>query len=690
MLPPAVILDSEAPTKTPRCAKLSLGILWLAGSAVAALGQAPGLTSSDIWKPANVPFSFTYGGKDSAQILGTWQTLDEAASPANANCHRYIYTDPATHLKVTAEVRLFPDFPGVVDWLVRFRNDGTSDTPILENILPLNWTLSASPGDCIIHHAKGSNAEADDFEPLEEHFGPDTTDHFESQGERSSNVNSLPFFNLQTGDHGVIGAIGWTGGWKADFQHARDGKTISMQAGMKATHLLLHPGEEIRTPRIVLMNWARGDWQDSQNDWRHLILAHYTPQDNGRTVVGPILVAGAAGNEAIDTKLAYIQWLHDNQIPATMFGIDAGWFGTASKDWGPNRGDWFPCPTYYPHGIHPLGAACKAAGLDFLWWMEPETSTSGTKLPTEHPDWFLHNGSDPTVMVNYGNPEALKGMTDLISGFITDFGVTWYRQDFNIAPDSYWAMNDKPDRIGMTEIGHITGMYKLWDDLLATHPGLHIDNCSGGGRRIDLEMMSRSFIVWRTDYGPEDHIAEQAQTTALAPWVPGTMGFEQVYTRSNPWTRPGPYNTPEHVYLMRLAYQAGFSTMPGAPGVNNPAWVAWIKQALGEYEEVQPYFYGDFYPLLPYSLGGEAWTAWQWNRPEKRDGLAVMLRRPQSPFTTMQLGLRHLNPDASYDVEIRTSYDKAPVAEMKGSDLAKLQIQLPNNPDSALIFYRER
>ena len=94
--------------------------------------------------------------------------------------------------------------------------------------------------------------------------------------------NTLPFFNLQTGDHGLIGAIGWTGNWKADFTYAEDGKTIVMASGMKETHLLLHPGEEIRTPRIVLMSWTGGNWQESQNNWRRLLFAHYTPQDNGQ------------------------------------------------------------------------------------------------------------------------------------------------------------------------------------------------------------------------------------------------------------------------------------------------------------------------------------------------------------------------------------------------------------------------
>jgi len=116
-------------------------------------------------------------------------------------------------------------------------------------------------------------------------------------------------------------------------------------------------------------------------------------------------------------------------------------------------------------------------------------------------------------------------------------------------------------------------------------------------------MMSRSFSVWRTDHGFQDTMAEQAQTQALAYWVPENMGFE-TYTagfeaNNTPWTKPGSYSTPENLYLMRLAYDAGYGVTPGATGVNDDAWVAWIKQALGEYREVQPYLYGDFIRCCP-------------------------------------------------------------------------------------------
>ena len=81
-------------------------------------------------------------------------------------------------------------------------------------------------------------------------------------------------------------------------------------------------------------------------------------------------------------------------------------------------------------------------------------------------------------------------MTERISSLIEEFGVTIYRQDFNMAPGPVWTEADTPDRVGMSEIRHIEGLYAFWDELLARHPGLVIDNCSSGGRRIDLESIS--------------------------------------------------------------------------------------------------------------------------------------------------------------------------------------------------------
>ncbi|MBM4095074.1 MAG: hypothetical protein FJ276_37545, partial [Planctomycetes bacterium] len=39
----------------------------------------------------------------------------------------------------------------------------------------------------------------------------------------------------------------------------------------------------------------------------------------------------------------------------------------------------------------------------------------------------------------------------------------------------------------------------FWDGLLQRHPHLLIDNCAEGARKIDLETIRRSIVLWRSD-----------------------------------------------------------------------------------------------------------------------------------------------------------------------------------------------
>jgi len=55
-------------------------------------------------------------------------------------------------------------------------------------------------------------------------------------------------------------------------------------------------------------------------------------------------------------------------------------------------------------------------------------------------------------------------------------------------------------RIGITEVKWIAGLYSFWDQIRAAKPGAVVDHCSGGGRNIDLETISRGIWKWRSDY----------------------------------------------------------------------------------------------------------------------------------------------------------------------------------------------
>ena len=222
---------------------------------------------------APLPLSFSYGGTPASP-----QTWQPSAAGAAGSERSIVFTHTESGLQVRLEATCFEDFPAV-EWVMHLKNTGDSDTAIIADILPLDITLPL-PGETegLLHWAKGSECKLDDFAPQETPLRPGGAAHLGTHGRSSSGM--LPFFNLQLGEQGVIAAIGWTGGWKADITRDGDG-AVHLQAGMQKTHLKLLPGEEIRSPRILLLFW-QGEPLHGQNMLRQFILAHHTPQRGRR------------------------------------------------------------------------------------------------------------------------------------------------------------------------------------------------------------------------------------------------------------------------------------------------------------------------------------------------------------------------------------------------------------------------
>ena len=636
-----------------------------------------------------LPISFFYGDRAAAELIKTWP-CERSSRPMDAQRTEHIvsYRDPTTGLVVRGVAIAYADFPAI-EWVITLENSGAADTPILSDILPLDVLLPVdASAPCQVHHARGGLTQLDDFEPLATPLtfrqGGGKLDLSARTG-KSSTLN-LPFFNLVLGSGGVIGAIGWSGGWSASFQRQRDG--IRVRAGMERTHLKLHPGEEIRTPRILLLFWEE-DRMRAHNMWRRLILAHYTPRPNGQ-LLQPPFCEGAWGAQTEARHLEKIRWLKENHIPTECYWIDAGWYGDRpiaeaadglTSAWMTQVGTWSPNPEAYPNGFAPIGAATRAAGLGFLLWVEPERAFEGTQMVREHPDWLIGpvpsgSGLGGNFMVNLGIPEARRHITDLVSNLIRDGGITCYRQDFNdLRVPELCAMADAPDRVGMAEIRHITGLYAFWDELLAKHPGLIIDNCAGGGQRIDLETIARSVPLWRSDLQcwPFDPLAMQTQTQGLAPWVPLSAAVCEAPTK----------------YAMRSALGAGIVTHWSSQaldgGVEPP--LETIRGLMAEALAMRKYFYGDFYSLLSFSLASDAWAAWQCDRSDLGEGMVVAFRRYASPFPCWEAKLQALDPEAEYELY---SWDDHRTQRMTGEQLVAegFTVTIDDKPGSALFTYK--
>ena len=265
-------------------------------------------------------------------------------------------------------------------------------------------------------------------------------------------------------------------------------------------------------------------------------------------------------------------------------------------------------------------------------------------------------------MLNLGNPAARTWLTDYLSKCFKDWGVDIFRNDFNIDPLRFWRAADAPDRQGMAEIRYIEGFYRFWDELVRRQPGLTIDNCASGGRRIDLETISRSYPLWRSDtpgmgIGAANawSTTDQIQTAGLSLYVP--QHTEGVWAFSP--------------YIFRSAATMGGVALDGRTRKDCSPELA--KLAIAEVKELRPLYLGDYYPLLEVNANDQVWCGWQFDRPELGRGFAMFFRRPQSPYASVEVALHGLDPQAKYELEFRETYAVKAKRTMTGAQLARLR-----------------
>jgi alpha-galactosidase len=636
--------------------------------------------AAHIRKTTAPPFAFTYDGKTSSEFLTRWTSAPETSADGDKTMETIIYRDPVTKLCVTAVYTLYPDFPAV-EWVLRFKNEGSSATPIIEDVMSCAVKFNDWPeGESTLYRALGSDAQRSDFAPVRDALPISAEVRFGPSRGRSSDTTASPFFNIASPERGIVAAIGWSGKWKASVKRPGP-RALDLEAGMERTHFRLKPGEEVRSPSTALLFWKSPDRMDGHNLFRRYVLARHTPRPQGKPVDLPLSHGVGFGgpfpcNEYVcateSYALAMIERLRQFGIDPEACWIDAGWYENSTKYWWSGVGSWFPSRERFPRGLKPVTEAAKKWGKGFVIWFEPERVYEGTWLDREHPEWLTKLPGNSNRLLNLGDPMALRWLSDHISNFLQTEGVTIYRQDFNFDPAPYWQAMDSPDRIGIAEMKHIEGLYAYWDALLARVPGLLIDNCASGGRRIDLETIGRSVPLWRTDYSYFEPNGYQCHTYGLQLFLPcsgtGNNNTQKYYFRSSMggavvlgWELNGTYN-------------------------NAPFNLVQAHEDIAEFKTLRPYFYADFYPLTEYSTSDEAWAAFQWNRPEERDGIVLAFRRHQAPQSSIAVVLYGLEPDRDYEL----NFEDYGISLFKsGRELqTELSIKIPEAPGSLLIKYR--
>ena len=582
-------------------------------------------------------FSLTYGGK----------AVSSGELPVTESGNERIYT-LAEGVTATLKAEEYPE-SGAMKWMIVFSNASGHDSDVLADIcdcdvlLPLPVPSPKRPGympksgdACVIVYRgmvdgrlyQENDAEsALEYAPRTEYLdrAPGRTKTFANVNGRSSD-GTLPFFDVTAGGEGFIAAVGWTGSWKAAFTAEEGG--IRVKTGLKTARFALKDGETLRTSSILLMPYKAHE--DKVNKFRKLMRAHFSVHTGREGLLAFELWGGLTSEEMIRRIDAFGK----RGIGFEDVWIDAGWYGTCehcedafSGDWSKHTGEWEVNEKRHPDGLSDVAACAQKYGMRLMLWFEPERAVRGTPVTKAHPDWFLSAGGSDNLLLDYGNPEAFSYMLELLSGYVEKLRLSCLRQDFNMPIDVFFAENDEADRVGIREIRHITGMYALWDALHERFPDLLIDNCSSGGRRIDIETTSRAIPFFRSDYQcafNENPDVLQCHNAGAANLLP-VMGCT--------------HKTPGDDYTARSAYAASY----GAAYYNaifqafSEEDLAWAKKSADEFRSLRRYFSKDFYNHGSSVFDETAWAVFRYEDPADASGVILAFRREKSPFDRMRV-----------------------------------------------------
>lgn len=694
-----------------------------AAASTAGSGRA---VSPFTFENGSLPFSFVYGGEASSQLLASWPRRQTSRRTGARTERTITWTEPASagtgRLRVECDIVEYPDFRDTREWTVWFSNVGAANSAQLQQVLALDtWVTRSASQQYLVHTGNGSTATPSDFGPSDLPVEPADSSRvfFAGHGrptEGSLNPDSTspvqgggwPYFNVDLGDgHGFIVALGWAGQWGVQMRRENTPYGMHVLGGMSSLDAsvwgegqleqqslldtYLQPGERIRTPLIVWQPWVAEDWIAAQNRWRQWMLAYSTPRINGvlpRTMSPTGIVCGYFPGY-LDNEADELQFMDGYIANGTLAGqgglsthwwMDAGWYDTridgtgAEQDWS-QVGTWEPSPLRFADGLSPVLSKAHANGLKSVIWHEPERTRTGSWLANNHPDWLLDVGA-ADLLFNLGNADAWNWAVEHFSTLIRQGGIDVFRNDYNISPLSYWNGADPVGRSGITQVKGVMGHLAFWDALRARFPGLLIDTCASGGRRLDVESLRRSVPLDRSDYEFEP-VSQQSQTFGLASWL--TFTGTGIYPDT-----AGTYGDP--AYVVRSTFQPSLGQVIDPRSATDATW-QFLKTMLAEWADSAPSMLGDYYPLTGYSLDPGVWMAMQFDLPEGEQGVVLAFRRPSSSDASMTLSLRGIDTRASASYQVH-DYEADTDATVTGAALAQLTVSLDAGHGTS-IHYRK-
>ncbi len=584
--------------------------------------------NENILTAENPAYNFTVRGKSLKSSLSEWDIRIGEESKAGEKYRGgkttiITLTNEAENHTATVEATIYEE-TATCRWTVFIKNAGKNNSAVISNFYAADLTLGCDSPQ--LYFSKASEPAADDFTLYRADPGDG---FFEFNADGGRNNAFMPFFNISGKSGGRIITSNWTGQWYTSFRIKPKEVKINIRQEFFSAYLI--PGEEVRSPMVTLTFYKGNNPLKGFNSFRKFLLKNIYPE-NIRPMSGYV-IANEFNTKNTEELIAEVNGIN----PAIMkdidyFWMDAGWY-EYKEGWYDGVGNWTANPSRFPKTLKPLADAMKAKGKGFLLWFEPERVRENTYLYNEgikHKNRIIKDGDN--LMWNLADDGACDYLCECIWRALKTNGATMYRQDFNFTPLPYWEKADREfcdGRQGISENHYVSNLYRYLDYLLENCDDLIIDNCASGGKRLDLEMASRSIPLWRSDYNCAnargalcDDIFEATQnmTYGLSFWMPysGTnRHFQDEYaSRSCIVTHPSVYK----------------------PDINEFA----------KYKDLQNMMAENYYPIGYGEVSTTSCLSFSFGNEDK--GFAVIYKRENNTETEFTVRLSSLDTNADYEV----------------------------------------
>ena len=608
-------------------------------------------------------------GIASLKISGKPFVLD----PKNMNYDGVRYTVKESGAEISLEIS---EFDNAFTSLLRISSASSENTSQFSEVKSLDKEFALS-GELYFESINGDSCGENSFLPVKKVLSDRI--HIEPFGGRPSDTSAFPFFEVHNTEKSYIFAVGWTGQWCADIYKTENGFRACV--GLCDSDFYLEPEESVRLPLVLV--FEGNEIKSARQEFRVLIFDKFTPRPGGKIPEMPI---------AIQPFDRYFQGLCDSEInpywnteagqieearKAEKCGFDSLWIDASwmIKGFPDGIGNYSYAPGF-PNGLKPVADEVHKKGMKFIVWFEPERIVKGTDIYNAHPEWLISMDNSDDLLFNLADKDAAEFLTELLSTKIKENGIDVYRQDFNMSPLEYWRKTDKPGRRGITEMHYVENYYKMLDTLFERFPNLLMDNCSSGGRRLDLEMVKRSVTLWRSDTGcfPEHEEFENTlwnnlQTIVLSRYLP--------FTCCASWTADA--------YSVRSVFTGGIAL--NLDILSDEFSPESVRPIIEECKRCRHYWYGRFIEITAPDMELDKWAAYRLDC--ENEGCIYYFRKRNAGNDTFSLSPGDFDEDAVYNVKFTDEKMNVLQYEMSGKELSELSVTINQKRGSLLVEYKK-